>query len=123
MTNSELDPKNYKRISITNWVLLVPLLILFAWPYLYLARYIQIPDYLTYSGAALFAIPFALTILHGHVTMAVGKTHRTHYYQWLEAKAFSYGFLFHRMMMRTRFRLALLILSALIFIIGYILSI
>lgn len=123
MANSELKPQNYKRISITNWVLLAPLLILFAWPYLYLARYIQITDYLTYSGAALFAIPFTLTILHGHVTMAVGKAHRIHYYQWLDTKVFSYGFLFHRMMMRTRFRLALLILSAAIFIIGYILSI
>lgn len=120
MTNdSELNPKNYKRISIINWLLLAPLLVLFSWPYIYLTRFVGIQKFMAYPGAVFFALPFMITILHGHVTMALGEAHRHHYYRWLNKKPLSYGLLFHPFMMRTRFRLVLLAIALLLFIIGY----
>ena len=120
--DSELNPKNYKRISIINWLLCLPLIMLFAWPYIYLTRFVGIKEFIAYPGAAFFALPFMITILHGHVTMALGEAHRHHYYQWLDKKTLSYGLLFHPLMMRTRFRLVLLAMALLLFIAGYVIS-
>lgn len=119
MTNSELSPKNYKRISLINWLLTVPLLILFAWPYLYIAEFLAVESSLGYPGAFLFSIPFTLTILHGHVTMALGSLHRHHYYDWLEENALTYGLFFHPIFTRTRFRLLLVISSMTVLVAGW----
>lgn len=124
MTNdSELNPKNFKRISVINWMLCIPLLLLFTWPYIYIGRYAEMKDFFVYSGAAFFAVPFMITILHGHVTMALGNAHRHHYYKWLNEHPLTHGLLFHSMMMRTRFRLTLLTASLLLFLVGYVLNI
>lgn len=122
MPHSELSEYNFKRISIVNWSLCLPLLMLFGWPLLFLCSYLQIGKFYCYPASFLFAIPFMLTILHGHVTMALGAAHRHHYYSWLADHPLSYGLLFHSVFMKTRFRLLLLAGSAGIFIWGYLTS-
>ena len=119
----ELNPSNFKRISIINWMLSVPFFLLFAWPYWYLANLSGMEQFIVYAGCSLFSIPFMITILHGHVTMALGEAHRHHYYDWLSKKPLTYGLFFHPMMMRTRFRLILLVISILLFVVGFFLSI
>ncbi|SMO70884.1 hypothetical protein [Fodinibius sediminis] len=122
MKHSELSHKNFRRINIINWLLCLPLLLLFTWPYIYIARYLMIQDVLMYAGAAFFAVPFMITILHGHVTMVLGSAHRHHYYNWLTDYPLTFGLLFHPLMMRTRFRLVLLIVSLVFFAAGWILA-
>ncbi len=114
MPKSELSQRNYKRITLINWLLSVPLIILFAWPYIYLARFLTFRADITYLGSFLFAFPFTLTILHGHVTMALGSAHRHFYYEWLEKHNLTYGLFFHPIFTRTRFRLVPLVVSLLI---------
>lgn len=121
--NKELHPKNFRRICIINWLLSAPFFILFSWPYLYLANYIGVEQSIAYPGAIFFSVPFMITILHGHVTMAVGDAHRHHYYEWLNEYPLTYGLLFHPVMMRTRFRLVLLVISFLLFLVGFLLLI
>ena len=111
VTQSELSQGNYKRITIINCLLTVPLIVLFAYPYLYLAHLLSIQENIIYIGCFLFALPFTLTIMHGHVTMALGAAHRHHYYQWMEERPLTYGLLFHPVMTSTRFRLILVLLS------------
>lgn len=122
MTKSELSQNNYKRISLINWLLTVPLIVLFAWPYLYVGNFARIEATLCSIGAFLFSVPFTLTILHGHVTMALGSVHRHHYYHWLEENSLTYGLLFHPIFTRTRFRLVLLMVSIIIFLIGWLIQ-
>ena len=118
---SELNESNYRRISIINWGLSVPMMVLFAWPYFYVARLLGINELYGYFGAFIFAIPFMMTILHGHVTMALGSVHRHVYYEWMtEEKPLTYGLFFHPMFVKTRFRLILLIISLLLLPIGYL---
>lgn len=119
LKNYELSHKNFKRIHIINWLLCIPLLLLFSWPYIYIARFAGIQSFFIYAGAAFFAVPFMITILHGHVTMALGSAHRRRYYEWLGERPFTYGLLFYPMMIRTRFRLILLAVSLLLFITGF----
>lgn len=119
---SELNESNYKRISFINWILAVPLIVLFAWPYYYAAKLLGMELIFRYIGAFVFAMPFMLTILHGHVTMALGSVHRHHYYDWLEEKTLTFGLFFHPMLVRTRFRLILLVVSLLLLPVGYLLS-
>lgn len=123
MTRSELSQRNYKRISFINWLLCVPLLFLFAFPYMKIAAFLTIEEIITYLGALLFSISFTLTILHGHVTMALGSVHRHHYYQWLEQRSLTYGLFFHPMFTRTRFRLILLVSSGILLLLGWIFKI
>lgn len=121
---SELNEANYRRISIINWLLTVPMMVLFAWPYFYGAGLIGLDVVIQYIGAFIFAVPFMLTILHGHVTMALGSVHRHHYYNWMtEEKSLTYGLFFHPMFVKTRFRLILLITSLLLLPVGYLLGI
>ncbi len=122
MTKSELSRRNYKRISIINWLLCVPLLLLFAFPYIKIAAFLNIEEIIAYLGALLFSLPFMLTILHGHVTMALGSVHRHHYYRWLEENTLTYGLFFHPMFTRTRFRLILVVSSGILLVIGWILE-
>lgn len=120
MTKSELSRRNYKRISIINWLLCVPLLLLFAFPYIKIAGFLNIEKIIVYLGALLFSIPFMLTILHGHVTMALGSVHRHHYYRWLEENTLTYGLFFHPLFTRTRFRLILVVSSGILLVIGWV---
>ena len=122
MPQSELSQRNYKRINIINWLLSVPLIILFAWPYLNIAAFLSIHVSVSYVGAILFSLPFTLTILHGHVTMALGSLHRHHYYNWLENNSLSYGLFFHPLFTRTRFRLILVVISLGIMALGWMIE-
>jgi hypothetical protein len=116
--SSELNEKNYRRITLINWSLTVPLLLIFAWPYYFICELSSVEKFISYPGSILFAIPFMLTILHGHVTMALGTLHRHHYYHWLSENPLTYGLLFHEILISTRFRLILLITSGLILLIA-----
>jgi hypothetical protein len=118
MQQSELSEKNYKRIYWVNWLICLPILGLFAWPYYEFGRILMIPEMLILPGALLFALSFMLTILHGYVTMSLGNLHRNHYYKWLLSHRLTYGFLFHPMLTRTRFRLSLIIISMLVLFLG-----
>lgn len=120
--NQELNPRNFRRICIINWLLSLPFFMLFSWPYLYLADFAGIEKLVAYPGCIFFSVPFMITILHGHVTMSLGEAHRYHYYSWLNNHPLTYGLLFHPVIMRTRFRLILLALSLLLFISGFLLQ-
>lgn len=122
MNQRELNPGNFKRISVINWLLSVPFFVLFSWPYLYIANFFHIAKLITYLGCIFFSVPFMITILHGHVTMALGEAHRHHYYDWLTDHPLTFGLLFHPGMMRTRFRLILLVVSFLFFVTGFLLK-
>lgn len=102
-------------------MLSVPFFVLFAWPYWFLGTASGLDQALIYIGASLFSIPFMLTILHGHVTLALGEVHRHHYYKWLVEQPLTYGLFFHPVIIRTRFRLVLLVMSLLVFILGLVL--
>ena len=115
----EFEPANYRRISMINWILTPPLLILFSWPYLYLAESLGVHQGFMYPGAFFFSVPFAVTILHGHVTMALGSVHRDYYYQWLQANPYSFGLLYHPIWIKTRFRLTLFYTGLLFLALGY----
>ena len=119
----ELNPGNFKRISIINWLLSFPFFVLFSWPYLYVAEFAGLQNIIGYLGCIFFSVPFMITILHGHVTMALGEAHRHHYYDWLSEHPLTYGLLFHPVMMRTRFRLILLVVSLLLFFTGLLVRI
>lgn len=119
---SEFSTKNFKRIYFINLILGGPLLVLFAWPYYYAAKLVGMLETFRYIGAFIFALPFMMTILHGHVTMALGSAHRNRYYQWLLDHPYTYGLLFSRWEVSTRFRLILLIVSLLFLPVGYLLS-
>ncbi len=119
MAYSELSVKNFKRICLINWSLTLPMMLLFAWPFFLFARWTSVHEYIAYTGAFFFALPFMITVLHGHVTMALGALHRHHYYKWLTLYPFTWGFMFRSMMFRTRFRLTLLFFASLILFSGW----
>lgn len=120
MSTSELSESNYRRICFINWALSVPLLLIFSWPYYFLSQLYEIGKTISFLGSITFALPFMLTILHGHVTMALGAVHRHHYYDWLSDYPFTYGVLFHPIIISTRFRLVLFISSLVILISGFL---
>lgn len=120
MPPSELSEKNYRKIAFINWAISIPLLLIFAWPYYFFCHLIGISKLVAFPGAILFSLPFMLTILHGHVTLAMGALHRHHYYNWLKEYPFTFGVLFHPVITGTRFRLSLFILSLLILSAGYL---
>jgi hypothetical protein len=117
---SELSEQNYRRINYINWALTVPMMVIFAWPYYQASTLLGIKDLFTYPGSFVFALAFMITILHGHVTMALGAVHRDYYYDWLENNPLSFGLFFHRLIVTTRFRITMFISSLLIFLIGYL---
>lgn len=119
---SELSHSNFIRISLINWILSVPLVVLFAWPYYYAAKLVNMTELFRYLGALMFALPFMITIIHGHVTMALGSPHRDHYYDWLNTHPYTFGLFFHKYLVKTRFRLILLIISLIFLPVGYLLS-
>ncbi len=107
MSRRELDPRNYRRICWINWALSPPLTILFSWPYIYIGEILGIQSGVLFPGALFFSVPFTVTILHGHVTMALGSVHRDYYYEWLKSYPYSFGLLYHPIWIKTRFRLIL----------------
>jgi len=118
VSGPELNERNYRRICFINWVLFMPLMLIFAWPYHFICAQIGLDRMMALSGSFLFALPFMITILHGHVTLALGFTHRHHFYNWLQQFPFTYGLLFHPLIVRTRFRLSLLVVSLLLLVTG-----
>ncbi len=120
MPASELSEQNYRRIAFINWALSVPLLLIFAWPYYFFCNSLGISKIIAYPGSIIFALPFMLTILHGHVTTAMGALHRHHYYKWLKGHPFTYGVLFHPIIISTRFRLSLVLFSLILLIAGFV---
>jgi len=122
MPTSELSEKNYRRIAFINWALSVPLLLIFAWPYYFLCNSLGVSKIIAYPGSIIFALPFMLTILHGHVTTAMGALHRHHYYNWLRGHPLTYGVLFHSIIISTRFRLSLFAFSIVLLAAGMILN-
>lgn len=116
---SELHENNYRRITMINWALSFPLLLIFSWPYYFICELAGIEKIIGYTGSLIFALPFVITILHGHVTMALGSLHRHHYYNWLINYPLTYGLLFHEILISTRFRLVLLIVSLLLIPFGF----
>lgn len=119
MSRREFDPANYRRISLINWALTPPLLVLFSWPYFYLSESIGVHQGLIYPGALFFSLPFAVTILHGHVTMALGSVHRDYYYEWLHQHPYTFGLFYHPIWIKTRFRLLLVYTALLLLAIGF----
>ncbi|HLR90030.1 MAG TPA: hypothetical protein VK040_03680 [Balneolaceae bacterium] len=119
MTSNELNENNYRRISYVSWALSVPLLLIFSWPYFFLSDFYSIHKMIAFPGSILFGLPFMLTILHGHVTLALGAAHRHHYYNWLNHHPYSFGLFFHNIVISTRFRLSLLLASLVLFTVGY----
>lgn len=119
---SEFSNSNFIRISLINWILSVPMIVLFAWPYYYTAKLIGLAEALRYIGAFIFSIPFMITIIHGHVTMALGSIHRIHYYSWLKTNPHTFGIFYNEVLISTRFRLILLIISLLFLPVGYLLN-
>ncbi len=122
MSQSELNAKNYKRIFYINCLLSVPLLVLFAWPFVVFSRLLSVSPLIFYPGCLLFSFPFILTILHGHVTLALGSAHRHHYYSWLQNHSLTYGLLYHPMFSRTRFRLVVFALSVMVLAAGWLIG-
>ncbi|MDX1672149.1 MAG: hypothetical protein R3211_07390 [Balneolaceae bacterium] len=122
MSQSELSEQNFKRISLINWLLSPPLLILFSWPYLYLSNILEISRLFAYPGSLFFGFPFMITLLHGHVTMALGPVHRQIYYRWLEEHPYTFGLMFFPIVTRTRFRLVLLGLSLLLLSVAWLVN-
>ena len=118
----ELSENNFRRINLINWILAPAMLFLFAWPYYLLCNILDLHPWISYTGALIFAAPFMMTILHGHVTMAMGAVHRHHYYDWLWNHPFSYGLFFHPVMFRTRFRLSLVITGLCLLPLAYLVS-
>jgi hypothetical protein len=100
----------------------VPLMLIFAWPYFYFCKLYGVDSIIALVGSFMFAIPFMITILHGHVTMALGTAHRKYYYTWIQQHLLSFGLLFHPVLISTRFRLILFIISILLIPVGLLLT-
>jgi len=117
---NELTDQNYKRISIINWCLTPLLMFFFSWPFYRLGLMASSNLFFNYIGSILFALGFSLTILHGHVSVAIGSLHRHLYYEWLTQNRLTYGFLFVNFMTKTSVRLSLIVLALLVQITGII---
>jgi len=120
MSSSELNERNYKRIAFINWAMSVPLLLIFSWPYFFICGFFGVSKTISFPGAILFGLPFMLTILHGHVTMALGAVHRNLYYSWLSDFPLTFGLLFHAVIISTRFRMFLFFMSMMLLATGLI---
>lgn len=120
---SELHRQNFKRICVINGLAFIPLLILMCWPYYYAGQIFNVPSSVVYPGAFFFGLPFTLTILHGIVTVSIGRVQRDYFYDWLADHSYSYGLLYHPLLISTRFRLSLIALSTAGLFVGGILNI
>lgn len=103
---SELSPKNYRRVALINFLMSLPLFGLFSW--IGFALLYQLYPHLLSAllGALFLGLAMMLTMLHGHVTVALGVTHRELYYQWLNQRGNKLGLFFFPIFTSTRFRLS-----------------
>lgn len=114
---SELSIYNFRRVGIINLLMSIPLFGLFGWISFSLCYALEKNWILSLVAATLCAFPLMLTMLHGHVTMAIGVSHRDHYYQWLNQKTNRWGWFFHPIFISTKFRFSgLAIYSSIIFV-------
>lgn len=118
--SDELNLGNYKRIYKLNWLICGPLLLLFAWPYLLIADILEIEEITGLIGSIFFSIPFTLTVLHGHISVAVGSLHRTRYYIWQTSLPGVFKYPFHPMLFKTRIRLIIVGVSIGMLLVGYL---
>lgn len=84
----------------------IPLFGLFSWISFSLSYALIIRWELSLVTASFCAFPLMLTMLHGHVTMAIGVSHRDKYYEWLNKKNNPWGWFFHPLFISTKFRFA-----------------
>jgi hypothetical protein len=121
VNRAELSDQNFRRISWINILLSPPLFLLFAWPYVVFALRFDMPELMLQMGTFCFSFPFTLTIIHGHVTAALGALHRIRYYEWLAEHRWSYGFFIRPIFFSTRFRLIFLLIGFVILFSGVML--
>lgn len=108
----EITPRNFRRVAAINWLLTGPSLVFFAWPYLRLADAMGSSDFASLLGAGFFSISFTLTVVHGHIAMAVGDLHRVEFHRWTRRRNGPWRMAYHPALFRYRTRLGLLGLSA-----------
>lgn len=109
----EINPRNFRRVSVINWLLTGPSLLFFGWPYLRLSEVLGANDVAAWVGAGLFSISFTLTVVHGHISLAVGDLHRIEFHQWTRKRRHPWRLAYHPVLFQYRTRLALLALSVL----------
>jgi len=109
----EINPVNFRRVSAINWLLTGPSLVFFGWPYLRLSDSLGTSDVAALVGTGLFSISFTLTVVHGHISLAVGDLHRIEFHQWTRKRRHPWKLAYHPVLFRYRTRLALLALSML----------
>lgn len=113
---AELSERNFIRIGLINWFMSLPLLLFFSWPFWKMSNLLFESNPIHLLSALLFGLPFMLTILHGHVSIALGALHRDMYYRWLTEYKYSYGLGFSPLFVSTRFRITLLSASLILFL-------
>ena len=113
----ELTVTNFNRIYKLNWIISGPILFMFAWPYYMLSQNLDQQIYFSMVGCFLFSIQFTLTILHGHISVAIGPLHRNNYYKWQQNKKGVAKLAFHPILFSTKTRLILLVLSLILLIV------
>lgn len=116
----ELNIDNFKRINRINWIICGPILFMFSWPYIELGHFFSMNPGLTLIGSFFFSVPFTLTILHGHISIAVGPLHSARYYEWQQNKTGIFKLMFHPVLFGTRVRVMLIVLSAVLFTAGHL---
>lgn len=110
---SELNPSNYRRVARINFLMSIPLFGLFAWIGFALPYAIYPHALSALIASMIMAFPLMLTMLHGHVTIALGVIHRDLYYQWLARKGNTMGWFFHPIFTKTTFRLSCILFYSL----------
>ncbi len=122
MKVSEINEKNFKRIYRINWILCGPLLLIFSWPYLIIGEMAELPLLFLLTGSLFFAVPFTLTVLHGHISVALGTLQRGLYYEWQKKKVGFFKYPFHPVLFMTRMRIVMIGFSLIFFSIGYLIK-
>ncbi|MCC5925043.1 MAG: hypothetical protein JJU41_00660 [Bacteroidetes bacterium] len=110
----ELQEANFSRIYRINWLICGPLLVLFGWPY-YLLISPDAEQSIALAGSFFFSLTFTLTIIHGHIAVALGALHMDVYYEWHKKSARFPKIPFHPVLFTTRFRLTSFLVSVGIF--------
>jgi hypothetical protein len=111
MSQFELGTKNFRRILKLNWLIAGPIIVLFSWPYVLLGHHFGADRLLVLIGAFFFSLPFCLTIISGHISVAVGPLHTRRFFEWQQNLSGMMRFAFHPVMFTTYFRLSSLGIS------------
>ena len=83
---------------------------MFGWPY-YLLVVPGAGVEVGLAGGFLFSLTFTLTILHGHIAVALGSLHIDQYYGWQMSKKALSRLAFHPVLFTTRFRVMVFSIS------------